>query len=197
MDGFAAMSAVDAFFHVRILVGIITGLSMSRLLTGLARPVQHPEWKTVGFVHTAWAVYLLLTIVHFWWFELGLSKVDRWTFGLYLFVIAYGVLLFLICTILFPDRLDQYSNSERYFFSRKAWFYGLLAAVFLVDVGDSAFKGPAHLHALGLEYLVRQATMIVLSLIAIFPRKRLYHAAFASAGILYQVWWALRQFDVF
>src|SRR5262245_30492107 len=121
MDGFAAMSAVDAFFHVRILVGIITGLSMSRLLTGLARPVQHPEWKTVGFVHTAWAVYLLLTIVHFWWFELGLSKVDRWTFGLYLFVIAYGVLLFLICTILFPDRLDQYSNSEQYFFSRKAW----------------------------------------------------------------------------
>jgi len=37
------MSAVDTFFHVRILVGIITGLSMSRLLTGLARPVQHPE----------------------------------------------------------------------------------------------------------------------------------------------------------
>jgi hypothetical protein len=33
---------------------------MSRSLIGLARPVQHPEWKTVGFVHTAWAGYLLL-----------------------------------------------------------------------------------------------------------------------------------------
>ena len=73
----------------------------------------------------------------------------------------------------------------------------MLAAVFLVDVGDSAFKGPAHLQALGLEYLMRQATMIVLSLIGIFVRKRLYHPAFASAGILYQVWWALRQFDAF
>jgi hypothetical protein len=39
--------------------------------------------------------------------------------------------------------------------------------------------------------------MFTLSAIAIFVPKRLYHAAFASAGILYQVWWALRQFDVF
>ena len=54
------MTPAEAFFHVRILVGIITGLSMSRSLIGLARPVQHPEWKTVGFVHTAWAGYLLL-----------------------------------------------------------------------------------------------------------------------------------------
>jgi hypothetical protein len=181
------MSAADAFFHIRILVGIITGLSLFRLLTGLARPVQHPEWKTIGYVHTAWAVYLLLTIVHFWWFE----------FGLYLFVIGYGILLFLICTILFPDQMDRYSDPEEYFFSRKAWFYSLLVAVFVVDIGDSAIKGQAHLQALGLEYLVRQGTMIVLSLIAIFVRQRLYHAAFASAGILYQVWWALRQFDVF
>ena len=191
------MSAADAFFHIRILVGIITGLSLFRLLTGLARPAQHPEWKTIGYVHTAWAVYLLLTIVHFWWFEFGLSKVDKWTFGLYLFVIGYGILLFLICTILFPDQMDRYSDPEEYFFSRKAWFYSLLVAVFVVDIGDSAIKGQAHLQALGLEYLMRQATMIALSLIAIFVRQRLYHAAFASAGILYQVWWALRQFDVF
>jgi hypothetical protein len=191
------MSAADAFFHVRILVGIITGLSLFRLLSGLARPVQHPEWKTIGYVHTAWAIYLLLTIVHFWWFEFGLSKVEKWTFGLYLFVIGYGILLFLICTILFPDQMDRYSDPEEYFFSRKAWFYGLLVAMFLVDIGDSAIKGQAHLQALGLAYWVRQSAMIALSLIAIFVRQRPYHAAFASAGILYQVWWALRQFDVF
>jgi hypothetical protein len=191
------VSTIDVFFHVRMLVGIITGLSMYRVLSGLARPVQHGDWKTVGYVHTAWAIYLLLTIVHFWWFEFGLSRVDKWTFGLYLFVIGYGILLFFTCTILFPDHMDRYTDQEEYFFSRKAWFYGLLAAIFLVDVGDSAIKGQAHLQALGLEYLLRQIAMITLSLIAIFVRWRPYHAAFASAGILHQVWWALRQFDVF
>jgi hypothetical protein len=191
------MTPAEAFFHIRILVGIVTGLSMSRLLTGLARPVQDPNIKQIGWVHTAWAVYLLLTIVHFWWFELGLSKIDKWSFGLYLFVIAYAVLLFLICTILFPDRADQGADPEAYFYSRRAWFYGLLAAMFLVDVGDSALKGEAHLRALGAAYLGRQALLVTLSIIAIFVRDRRYHMAFVSAGIVFQIWWALRQFDVF
>jgi hypothetical protein len=190
------MTPAEAFFHIRILVGIVTGLSMSRLLTGLARPVQDPNIKQIGWVHTAWAVYLLLTIVHFWWFELGLSKIDKWSFGLYLFVIAYAVLLFLICTILFPDRADQGADPEAYFYSRRAWFYGLLAAMFLVDVGDSALKGEAHLRALGAAYLGRQALLVTLSIIAIFVRDRRYHMAFVSAGIVFQIWWALRQFDV-
>ncbi len=93
--------------------------------------------------------------------------------------------------------MDRYIDQEEYFFSRKTWFYALLAAIFVVDVGDSAFKGHGHLQALGMEYFVRQTMMITLSLIAIFVRWRPYYAAFASAGILYQVWWALRQFYVF
>ncbi len=101
------MTGPEAFFHVRILVGIITALSVSRLVTGLARPVQDQDWHRVGLVHTGWAVFLLLMIVHFWWFELGLSRIEKWTFGLYLFVISYAILLFLACTILFPDQPDK------------------------------------------------------------------------------------------
>ena len=136
-----AMTSAEAFFHVRILVGIITALSLSRLITGLARPVQDQDWHRVGLVHTGWAVFLLLMIVHFWWFELGLARIEKWTFGLYLFVIGYAILLFLICTILFPDQADRKMNLEEYFYSRQKWFYGLLAVIFLVDVADTAFKG--------------------------------------------------------
>jgi hypothetical protein len=185
----------DAFFHVRILVAIITGLSISRLLTGLAQPLQHREWNRIGSVHAAWAIFLLLTIVHFWWFELGLSRIDKWTFGLYLFVIGYAILLFLICVILFPDKMDP-SDRDQYFYSRQSLFYGLLAAVFLVDLGDTALKGTAHFRALGLEYPIRQIAFAVLSLSAIFVRKRLYHMAFVASAIIYQVSWAVRQFDL-
>lgn len=187
---------IDGFFHIRILVGIVTGLCISRLLTGLARPIQHHDWKRVSFVHMAWAVFLLLTIVNFWWFELGLSKIEKWTFGLYFFVISYAILLFLICTILFPDNLDQHPDFEKYFHSQQAWFYGFLAAVNLVDLGDTALKGSAHFWALGVEYPARQIVLVALSVIAIFVQKRLYHATFVTVGIVYQVWWSLRQFNV-
>jgi hypothetical protein len=35
------LSTHDQFFHIRVIVGIVTGLSVTRLLTGLARFVQH------------------------------------------------------------------------------------------------------------------------------------------------------------
>ncbi len=190
-----AMTSAEAFFHVRILVGIITALSLSRLITGLARPVQDQDWHRVGLVHTGWAVFLLLMIVHFWWFELGLARIEKWTFGLYLFVIGYAILLFLICTILFPDQADRKMNLEEYFYSRQKWFYGLLAVIFLVDVADTAFKGLDHLRALGLEYLLRQTAFVVLSVIGMFVRRPLYHRAFVAGAILYQVSWAVRQFE--
>jgi len=190
------MTGPEAFFHVRILVGIITALSVSRLITGLARPVQEQDWHRVGLVHAGWAVFLLLMVVHFWWFELGLSRIEKWTFGLYLFVITYAILLFLACTILFPDAQDKKTNLEEYFYSRQKWFYGLLAVIFLVDVADTAFKGLDHLRALGVEYLLRQTAFVVLSVIGMFVRPPLYHRAFVAGGILYQVSWAVRQFEL-
>jgi hypothetical protein len=189
------VTTAEAFFHVRILVAMITGLSISRLLTGLAQPFPHREWSRLGAVHAAWAIFLLLTIVHFWWFELGLSRIDKWTFGLYLFVIGYAILLFLTCVILFPDKMDP-PDRDQYFYSRQRLFYGLLAAVFLVDLGDTALKGAAHFSALGLEYLIRQTAMVALSLTAIFVRKPLYHATFVAGAIIYQLWWAVQQFDL-
>ncbi len=85
---------------------------------------------------------------------------------------------------------------EEYFYSRQKWFYGLLAVIFLVDVADSAFKGVGHLHALGVEYLLRQTAFVVLSVIGMFVRQPLYHRAFVAGGILYQVSWAVRQFEL-
>jgi len=58
--------ARDQFIHIRIIIGIATGLSVTRLLTGLARFVQHPARERIYLVHLGWALFLLLAIVHFW-----------------------------------------------------------------------------------------------------------------------------------
>ena len=56
--------AHDQFVHIRIIIGIVTGLSVTRLLTGLARFVQHPVRDRIYLVHLAWAFFLLLAVVH-------------------------------------------------------------------------------------------------------------------------------------
>ena len=158
--------AHDQFIHVRIIIGIVTGLTVTRLLTGLARFVQHPARDRIYLAHLAWAFFLLLAIVHFWWFEFGLQRIGVWKFEIYLFVICYAALFFFLGALLFPDRMDEYSGFAEYFHSRQKWFYGLLAALFLADLIDTAIKGAAHFSAFGIGYPIRQSVLAALALIS-------------------------------
>lgn len=186
----------DSFFHVRIIIGMVTGLSVARLLNGLARFVQHPQREHLYAVHIGWVFFLLLAVVHFWWFEFALVRVERWTFELYFFVICYAALFFFICAILFPDKMEEYAGFKAYFHSRQTWFYGLLAALFAVDMIDTALKGAAHFISLGPGYPIRQGTLIVLSLVATKVTNQRFHALFVVLALIAQVWWIISQFNV-
>jgi hypothetical protein len=184
----------DIFVHIRIIVGIVIGLSITRLLTGLSRFVQHPKRERIYPIHIGWAFFVLLAIIHFWWFEFALSTLQHWTFEVYIFIILYAVLFFLLCTLLFPDRMDEYAGFKDYFHSRQKWFFGLLTLMFVVDMIDTRVKGVAHFQALGNEYLIRQIGFAILALTAVFVRSVRYHAAFAAIALVYQVWWILPNF---
>jgi len=188
--------AHDQFIHIRIIIGIVTGLSVTRLLTGLARFVQHPVRDRIYLVHLGWALFLLLAIVHFWWFEFGLQRIEIWTFEIYLFVICYAALFFFLCALLFPDRMDEYSGFAEYFHSRQKWFYGLLGALFLADLLDTAIKGAEHFSSFGTFYPIRQAALFALAIAAMFIPDRRYHGAFVVVAIGAELYWILSQFKV-
>ncbi len=190
-------SAHDQFFHIRMIVGIVVGLSVARLLTGLAQFVQHPLRERIYPVHLGWVIFLLLGITHFWWFEFGLSRLERWSFEIYFFVLFYAALFFFICTILFPDRKDEYSGFEQYFHSRQKWFYGLLALLFLVDIVDTLIKGAEHFNAVGVDYPYRQVVLAALSMGAIFVADRRYHIAFVIVALGAQLWWIALDFYLY
>lgn len=190
------LSAHDQFFHIRVIVGIVTGLSVTRLLTGLARFVQHPSRQHIYPVHLGWAIFLLLAIVHFWWFEFGLERIAQWTFAVYFFVICYAALFFFTCAILFPERMDEYSGFAEYFHSRRKWFYGLLGSLFLVDLIDTAVKGADYFATLGIIYPIRQGVLFASSVAAMFIADRRYHAVFVLVGLAAEIYWILSQFEV-
>lgn len=69
-------SAHDIFPHIRIVMGMVIGLGVTRLLSGLARIVQHPGQYRLYPVHLAWVASMLLLLVHFWWWEFGLYTIE-------------------------------------------------------------------------------------------------------------------------
>ncbi|WP_119272319.1 hypothetical protein [Taklimakanibacter deserti] len=186
----------DAFIHIRIILGIVLGLSLTRLVSGLTRFVQHPQREQIYPIHLGWVLFLLLAITHFWWFEFGLASLSHWTFEIYLFLIFYAAIFAVLAALLFPDRMDEYKGFEDYFQSRRQWFYGFLALIFVLDLIDTWIKGADYFRSFGIEYPLRQAAFALCSIIAMFVPSRRYQAAFVTVGLIYQLFWILRQFEV-
>ena len=183
------------FVHIRILLGIVLGLAITTLLKGMARFVQHPGRERIYWVHLGWALSMFVLLTHFWWWEFRLIHVHPWSFTAYAFLIVYVVVLFLLCTLLFPDDIGDYSGWQDYFQSRRGWFFGIMALSYAIDLIDTAIKGRAYFASMGPEYPLRNLAYIVLCLIAMRTRAEWFHRAFVIAGIVYELSWIYRLYD--
>ena len=122
----AALPAnLDLHLHVRVLIALILGLSVTRLVSGIAALVQHPGRYSIWPVHLCWVAWALLNVVTFWWWEFRLSFVQHWTFPLYAFVCVYASMYYFLSALLFPQDLDEYKGYQDYFLSRRRWFSAL------------------------------------------------------------------------
>ena len=186
----------EDFTHVRTIMGMVLGLSLARLVNGLTRFVQHPGSVKIYPVHIGWVVFLLISIIHFWWYEFHLSLVSEWTFPIYFFLILYTMIFAALTALLFPDQMNDYSGFEQYFDLRKKWFFGLLALTFLIDLGDTLIKGREYFVSLGVEYPIHQAIFFLASIGAIFISGKRVQLILVSVAVVYQLSWILRTYDL-
>lgn len=187
--------ATEIFLHIRVVMAIMLGMSMTRLLTGAARFVQHPGKQKIYWVHLGWVASMLLTLIHFWWWEFRLYDITHWNFQIYFFLIFYTIILFLLCTLLFPDNIVEYSGYEDFFISRRKWFFSLLALTYVFDLLDTLLKGRVYYDSFGNEYMIRVPVFLVLCAIAIVTPNRWFQAALVIGSLIYQVSWIVRLFD--
>ncbi len=187
---------MEHFTHVRIIIGMVLGISVSRLVVGMSEFLQHPKRKKVYLVHLGWVLYLFLTITHFWWYEFGLVKIRAWSFGLYLFLISFACLFAFVASLLFPSSLAEYESYEDYFQSRRRTFYVMFTVLAVADLVDTAIKGTEHFLALGIEYPIQQGVLILLSVIAIFVPSKIYQGVFVATVLLYKALWIFRLYGV-
>lgn len=194
MNGAASIDP-NVYFHVRIVLGMVLGLSITRLLSGVAVYVQHPRRQRVSWLHLGWTLLMFLLVIHFWWFEFHLRVIQHMTFPIYLFVLVFGSVHFMLCALLYPGDIEEYGGYEDYFMSRRGWFFGLFAALQGLDLIDTVIKGDDYFASLGREYLFHNGAFAALAVAAIFIRDRRFHLGFVVVAILYEVSWIWRLYD--
>jgi hypothetical protein len=185
---------VDLYLHVRVLISMILGLSVTRLVGGLAGFVQNPGRYRLSIIHLGWVCWTLLSTVSFWWWEFGLSKVEHWTFGLYLFVCVYASVFFFLSAVLFPGDLAETKSYEEYFLSRRAWIFGFIALIQLMDIGDTWVKGEGYFGDLGTDYPIGIAAYIVGSVIGALSKNRAVQFLLVVCALIYDVSFMARHY---
>ena len=180
--------AHDVFIHVRIVMGTVIGLGLTRLLMGTAGLIQHPKRARLSLIHLLWVFSISVELILFWWWEFDLSQLPSWNFGIFAFLIGYAVTLFGLAALLFPDNLTEYDGYEDFFIKRRHWFFGIFGLTFVFDLVDTMIKGAPYFRAMDLLYLAQIPFGLVLSAIAIWTPNRRYHLAFVVTHLIYQAW---------
>lgn len=190
----ALVHTQELFPHLRIVMGMVIGLGITRLLAGLAGFIQHPGRARPYPVHLIWVGSLIVELIHFWWWQFALFEVADWSFATFGFIIVYCTVLYFLAALLFPDNVVEYDGYEGFFIGRRHWFFGLFAATFVFDFFDSWLKGEAYFARFGYEYLYQVPIGITLCLVAIWTPNRRYHLLLALGHLLYQLSWIGRLF---
>jgi len=187
----------EVFVHIRIIIGMILALSVSRLVIGVTQFIQHPGKERINLLHLGWAFFVFLSIIYFWWFEFALYKIQVWTFEEYLLLICYAVAFVMLAAIIFPDNVGSHTGLKEYFWTRRNVFYALLLILFLIDGLDTMMKGPAYyLSAYGWYYPVRQALLISGTIGALLSASKRYHLLFVVFALVFQIAWIGSFFSV-
>jgi hypothetical protein len=185
----------ELFPHVRIVMGMVVGLGITRLLMGYAGLIQHPKRAKLSLVHLLWGFSILVELVLFWWWEFELYGVQNWNFGLFAFLIGYAVTLFLLAALLFPDKLDDYDGYEDFFLKRRHWFFAIFGLTFVLDIVDTLVKGEPYFDTLGIGYLIQVPIGVALCAVAIWTTDRRYHLALVLIHLAYQGLWIALLFN--
>lgn len=186
---------MDRFEYVMVMVSIIIGLALAHLLQGLVEVAQRPRPLRLRSIHLVWVIFMLMTVAFFWWWQFKLQALQEWTFGTYIFVLAYACLMYFQSTLLFPRDLGPDVDLDEFFHRQRGWFFGANVLNRSIDLVDTWLKGSEHFQSLGPEYPVSVAVNIIWSLIAIFVPSRIFQWVFALGSLLYLLSWVFRQFN--
>lgn len=188
------LAPAELFPHIRIVMGTIIGLGITRLLMTVAGLIQHPHRARLSSIHMLWMASLLVELVLFWWWQFALYRLEHWTFTITLFLIIYAVTLFLLAALLSPDNINEYDGYEDFFLKRRHWFFGLFAATFVLDTIDTLIKGGAYWDRFGVDYFIQVPFGLILCVVAIRSADRRVHLAAAVLHLAYQAYWISRFF---
>jgi hypothetical protein len=145
---------LSQFEFVAVFISIVLGLGVTHLLLGFGETIQERKSLEPYWVHTVWSINVLHYHLSIWWNYFVWGELESWSYGLFLVLIGYAVLLFLMAVVLYPRRLEPGFDFKEHLLENRVWFFSLLTAAGFVDVAETWLKQAAGIRPIPEGYAV-------------------------------------------
>jgi hypothetical protein len=179
---------LSAFEFLSVLISVVVGLGIAHLLTGIGRFLHRRGETRLSGIHLAWTLWVFVFMVVYWWTVVyGYQDWQNWNIVIFLFILAYGVLLFLLCVILYPTDVPQSWSTYEHFMAMRRWFFGIFVLTMLMELGDTFAKG--HFDDLGTLYVLLIGSWIAFSILGWISSNRRTQAFIVVYGLITLLAW--------
>lgn len=152
------------FDYLNVLISIVLGLAIARVLTGLAAVITARERVDFYWPPIVWAIWVFFIAVQHWWAQWGLRRTEHWSFLDFWLLLSVPVGLFLLATLILPERLenDRLDLGEWYFRNR-AWFFGVMFFLPALSIAEEVVRSGHMASMLNLAFLLAFEVVIALA----------------------------------
>jgi hypothetical protein len=170
---------MSLFEYLSVFLSVIMGLGVTHILAGLSKTIHYRRSLKLFWVHTLWAINILIYIVIIWWGMFWWSKQVNWSFFEFLLLLLYAIALFLAASLLFPWDLSRDFDFEVHFNETRVWFFAVFSFAWCLDIPETVLKAEEGVRALPQIYLAMIAVQLSLAAIAMFWSSLRYHKFYA------------------
>ncbi|WP_292085579.1 MULTISPECIES: hypothetical protein [unclassified Brevundimonas] len=164
------MSAFEFFFSF---YGLVLGLSVSVIATGVARAFKHRKTVKVGWKTPVLAAFVALDIATFWDAAWTNFSTAPYSYGLLIAGLVVATVYFVATSLIFPEPDDEVQDLDAHFWANKRAIMLLLVLANLMMMSGSIWMSLPKTHGalIAGSYAFNMAIYLVLVIPAALTRR--------------------------
>ncbi len=177
---------VSEFQFAVVLVAIIFGLSLTHVMSAVARIVFAHATHQYGLTRLVWTFFTILVLLLNWWVTFAWQKVEVWSFDLFITFTTWAGFHYWLAISLFPF------NGMGTDIQIKNWsprpFLIIFLGLLLLDIVQTAMRGQLFAVPYYLHFTLHYLAITVLALVINTPR---LYTALAWYLMTTVFWWGM------
>ena len=164
---------MDAFSYLSAFLSIILGLAITQVLQGVRGVLLNRDHVRLFLPSLAFALFIVLIAIQFWWASFGLSDRAVWNFPDFAMVLLQAICVYMLAALVLPDIGPDPVDLRTHYFRNLNWLMGMLFATLVVSVLKDVTLTGSFPSSENLAFHVIFAVNVIVALIVRSPR---FHA---------------------